>query len=424
MTDLLATACALVDPLPAGERKSLLVRWADRMERSAEILAQTITGATRKPIRLARHEVKRAVAVVRSTADAMHLIEPQPHDLGDGGKAEIVRVALGPVLAVTPFNFPLNLACHKLAPALAGGCPVLWKPSPRAPGVAELALDLLLQAGCPEGLVQLAALGDDAVAALVADERLALLSFTGSDAVGRRLQRLATRARVVLELGGNAAVILHRTADIAAAARSIAFGACANAGQSCVSVQRILIPDGRDDWRDALCAAFAALPTGDPADEGILCGPVIDAAARTRIQGLLARYAAQGGRILTGGAWKDLTLAPTLIDGLPAWAPGVHDTEAFAPLATLHRYRDMAEAMHFAELTPYGLQAGLYTDDETAIRFAFSQLNVGALVINDVPTRRDDRLPFGGMKESGCGREGTFASVLDYTQPKVLWRPG
>ncbi len=423
MPDLLATACALVDPLPSGERRSLLVRWADRLERAAESLAQTITTATQKPIRLARHEVKRAVAVVRSTADAMVLIEPRLLDLGDGGKAEITRVALGPVLAVTPFNFPLNLACHKLAPALAGGCPVIWKPSPRAPGVAELALELLDQAGCPEGLVQVAHLSDDAVAALVADERLALLSFTGSDVVGRRLQRLATRARVVLELGGNAVVILHRTTDIDAAARTIAFGACANAGQSCVSVQRILIPDERDDWRDALTAAFAALPTGDPSDEAILCGPVIDAAAKTRIQHLIARYLAQGGRFLTGGTWNDRTLAPTLIDGLPAWAPGVHDTEAFAPLATLHRYHDLAEALHFAELTPYGLQAGLYTDDDVAMRFAFSQLNVGALVINDVPTRRDDRLPFGGMKESGCGREGTFESILDFTQPKVLWRP-
>jgi glyceraldehyde-3-phosphate dehydrogenase (NADP+) len=422
MPDLLATAQALVDPLPMGERRSLLVRWADRLQLHGEEMARTITTATGKPIRLSRAEVERSLSTIRGTAEAMDLLNPRPLSLDGSGSAEIHRVPLGPVLAITPFNFPLNLALHKLAPALAAGCPVVWKPSPQAPGVAELALRLLLDADCPVGLVQLAPLRDGEVAELVADERLALLSFTGSAAVGRLLQRRCTRAQVLLELGGNAAVILHQVDDIGAAARQIAVGACAHAGQVCVSVQRIFLPVERPDWKSALVNAFRELPSGDPWAEATLNGPVISPKAKERIAGLLARYEAQNGTILTGGSWDGLVLSPTLIAGLPAIAPGVYDTEAFAPLATIHEYGDVKSAIHLAELTPFGLQCGLYTADEAVIRSAFGTIEVGTLVINDVPSRRDDRLPYGGMKDSGSGREGTLETLLAYTQPKVLWR--
>jgi acyl-CoA reductase-like NAD-dependent aldehyde dehydrogenase len=422
MPDVLATALALVDPLPPGERRSLLVRWADRLQLHAEELARAITTATRKPIRLARNEVERGLATIRGTAEAMDLLAPRSHSLDANGSAEIHRVPLGPVLAVTPFNFPLNLALHKLAPAIAAGCPVIWKPSPQAPGVAELALQHLLNADAPEGLVQIAQLDNDAVAALVRDERLAVLSFTGSAAVGHHLQKLATRAKVMLELGGNAAVILHQLDDPATVARQVALGACAHAGQVCISVQRIFIPTERPDWKQALVEAFRALPSGDPWNEATISGPLISAAAKERVSALLERYRAQGGTLLTGGGWDGLVLAPTLVDGLPAIAPGVYDTEAFAPLATIHEYGDVAGAIHLAELSPFGLQCGLYSHDEAVIQRAFAALNVGTLVVGNVPTRRDDRLPYGGMKDSGCGREGTFETVLDYTQAKVLWR--
>lgn len=424
MADLLATAQALVDPLPLGERRSLLVRWADRLERSHEAMAQKITSATGKPIRLSRTEVDRSVNTVRGTVAAMDRLAPQAISLDAAGTAEIHHVPLGPVLAVTPFNFPLNLALHKLAPALAAGCPVIWKPSPQAPGIAEFALELLDNADAPEGVVQLAHLTNDQVAALVQDDRLAVLSFTGSQAVGHHLQKLATRAKVLLELGGNAAVILHELTDPAAVARQIALGTCAHAGQVCISVQRIFVPAEHPEWTAALIEAFRALPSGDPMLDTTLNGPVISEAAKERISALLARYAAQGGRTLCGGTWNGRVLAPTLIGNLPAIAPGVYDTEAFAPLATIHEYGDIDGAIHLAELTPFGLQCGLYTRDETVIRKAFAAINVGTLVINDVPTRRDDRLPYGGMKDSGTGREGTLDTVLDYTQPKVLWRAG
>jgi aldehyde dehydrogenase (NAD+) len=424
MPDLLATAQALVDPLPIGERRSLLVRWADRIERHREALAKLITATTGKPIRLSRGEVDRGITTIRGTAEAMDRLAPQAVSLDAAGAAEVHHVPLGPVLAVTPFNFPLNLALHKLAPAIAAGCPVIWKPSPQAPGVAELVLEHLANADAPEGLVQLAHLGNEQVAALVQDERLAVLSFTGSQAVGHHLQQLVTRAKVLLELGGNAAVILHQLDDPAAVARQIALGACAHAGQVCISVQRIFVPADRPEWTTALVEAFRALPSGDPADETTLNGPVISDAAKERISALLARYAVQGGRTLCGGSWTGRVLAPTLIAGLPAIAPGVYDTEAFAPLATIHEYGDVDGAIHLAELTPFGLQCGLYTHDEAVIRKAFAAINVGTLVVNDVPTRRDDRLPYGGMKNSGTGREGTLDTVLEYTQPKVLWRAG
>lgn len=424
MADLLATAQALVDPLPPGERRSLLVRWADRIERQQEALARLITASTGKPIRLIRSEVDRGIITIRGTAAAMERLAPQAVSLDAAGSAEIHHVPLGPVLAVTPFNFPLNLALHKLAPAIAAGCPVIWKPSPQAPGVAEFVLELLTNADAPEGLVQLAHLSNDQVATMVQDERLAVLSFTGSQTVGHHLQKLATRAKVLLELGGNAAVILHQLDDPAAVARQIALGACAHAGQVCVSVQRIFVPVDHPEWTAALVAAFCALPSGDPQLDATLNGPVVSDAAKQRISALLARYAAQGGQTLCGGTWEARVLAPTLIGNLPAIAPGVYDTEAFAPLATIHEYGDVDGAIHLAELTPFGLQCGLYTHDDAVIRKAFAAINVGTLVINDVPTRRDDRLPYGGMKNSGNGREGTLDTVLEYTQPKVLWRAG
>ena len=422
MHDLISTAEALVDPLPIGERRSLLVRWADRLQRHSEEMARTITTSTGKPIRLSRNEVERGLTTIRGTAEAMDRLAPAVLSLDPGAAAELHRVPLGPVLAVTPFNFPLNLALHKLAPAIAAGCPVIWKPSPRAPGVAELALKLLLNADCPEGLVQLASLSNDEVAEIVQDERLAVLSFTGSAAVGRQLQRMCVRAQVMLELGGNAAVILHQVDDIDTVARQIAVGACAHAGQVCISVQRIFVPESQPQWKEALVRAFRELPSGDPWQESTINGPVIGEDAKSRISGLLERYRVQGGRQLTGGTWDGLVLTPTLIDGLPAIAPGVYDTEAFAPLATLHEYGDIASAIHLSELTPFGLQCGLYSHDQAVIRRAFAAINVGTLVINDVPSRRDDRLPYGGMKDSGGGREGTMETLLAYTQPKVLLR--
>jgi acyl-CoA reductase-like NAD-dependent aldehyde dehydrogenase len=422
MADLLATAQALIDPLPLGERKSLLVRWADRLQRNGEAIAQTITKSTGKPILLSRAEVERGIGTVRGTVAAMTRLAPESITLDAAGSAEIHYVPLGPVLAITPFNFPLNLALHKLAPAIAAGCPVIWKPSPQAPSVAEQIVEQLQHADAPDHLVQIAHLSNEQVSTMVQDERLAVLSFTGSKQVGHLLQRQTTRAKVLLELGGNAAVILHQVEDIKAVAQQIAIGACANAGQVCISVQRIFVPENKPEWITELIHAFNAIPSGDPLNDATINGPVVSEEAKKRIQDLITRYATQNGRILCGGTWQDRVLAPTLIGDLPAIAPGIYDTEAFAPLASVHVYGDIDGAIHLAELTPFGLQCGLYTNDEAVIQKAFATINVGTLLINDIPTRRDDRLPYGGMKDSGVGREGTLFTVLDYAQPKVLWR--
>jgi acyl-CoA reductase-like NAD-dependent aldehyde dehydrogenase len=410
-------------PPPPPERMAALRDFAETCTQRAEALARDITRSTRKPIALSRAEVTRGLATIRGTIAAAHLLEPRPVALAPG-RAEIHQRPIGPALAITPFNFPINLALHKLCPAILAGCPSLWKPSPQAPGVAEAVVEALRCSGIGEDLVRLASLGNDDVAALCADPRVALISFTGSVPVGKRLRALAAGARrVVLELGGNAAVILHRPRDLAAAVRAIAIGACANAGQSCISVQRILIPEGRAEWRDALVSAFLTVPTGDPERDETVCGPVISPAAKTRIVGLLEDLRRAGGRVLCGGTWDGLVLAPTLVEGVAAEHPLVRATEAFAPLATLHPYRDLDHALAIADDTPFGLQTGLYSDDEDAVRRALARLRVGALVVDDVPTRRDDRLPYGGMRDSGVGREGTLATVLDYCEPMVLYHP-
>ncbi len=423
MIDLLATALAA--PVPShAQRRAILLALGERLAAQRDELAAAITASTGKPVALARGEVDRAIITVRGSAAAIELLAPRRIELGAdaGADAEIHRVALGPVLAVTPFNFPLNLALHKLAPAIAAGCPSIHKPSPKAPGVAELLDAMLAGCGSPAGFTQVARLADAEVAGLIADPRLALLSFTGSASVGRRLQAATVAARVILELGGNAALIWHRVADAEAAAARAAFGACAQAGQSCISVQRIFVPDDRPEWVEALVRAFRSVSVGDPDDGRTVCGPVIDLAAKQRIVALLDSYRAAGGRVLCGGTWDGLTLAPTLIDGVDAAHPAVRTCEAFAPLATVHRYRDLDQAFAWADDTPFGLQAGLYSDDQDAIARAFARLRVGTLVVGDIPTRRDDRLPYGGFRDSGCGREGTLASVLDYSEAKVLLR--
>lgn len=424
MTDLLASALAHQDFLPLGERAALLTRWADRLQRRTDDLARVITAATGKPVRLARGEVDRAVGTIRATALQASRLAPQQIDLGESGTALVHRLPVGPVLAITPFNFPLNLAVHKLAPALLAGCPVVWKPSPKAPGVAEAALMELMQAGADGGEVQIVDLTPAEITHLAADLRLGVLSFTGSVAVGHQLQAAVTTARVVLELGGNAAVILHQTPDMTAVANQVALGACAHAGQVCISIQRILTCSDHALWREALITAFAAVPTGDPWDERVLCGPVIDEAAQARITAELAGITARGGRILCGGTWQGRVLAPTLIEGLPASDPAVRDREQFAPLAFLLPCSGVDEALTLADDTPFGLNAGIYTRDESVVAKAFARLQVGTLVVGDIPARRDDRLPYGGMKASGTGREGALAAIDTYTVDKVLWRAG
>lgn len=424
MNDHLAIAHAHVDFLPAGERASLLTRWAERLRRDQEGLARLITAATAKPLRLARQEVERGVALLHATAEELPRLAPRSVNLGDGGTAELHRLPVGPVLAITPFNFPLNLALHKIAPALLAGCPVLWKPSPKAPGVAEAILAHLLHAGADAGVVQIIPASNTEVAALAADPRLAVLSFTGSAEVGRALQAVALHARVVLELGGNAAVIVHRTTQPEDVARRIAHGACANAGQVCISVQRILVPANEPLWRTALIDAFTRIPAGDPWIDATLCGPLIDDSAVQRITNELSGVVARGGTILTGGTFTGRTLAPTLIAGLPASDPAVRDREIFAPIAYMLPYTSIDEALTIADNTPFGLSAGIFTDDEAVISAAFARIQVGTLVIGDVPTRRDDRLPYGGVKGSGTGREGAFVAVDTYLIDKVLWRAG
>jgi len=422
--DLLARMSSWQAPA-LTERLATLRRFAALLTHRGEAMAVAITRATRKPITLARAEVTRATAVAQGTMVTAGGLAMEGLRLGkEHGWAQVHHLPLGPVLAITPFNFPLNLAMHKIAPALAAGCPIIWKPSPQAPGVAELCQALLLEAGFSTQALQVVHLGNDEVLAMCGDPRLALVSFTGSVTVGHALQAATRRARCILELGGNAAAILQDVPRPAQEAPKLAASACGHAGQVCISLQRILYPRSRPEWPELLTSAFRAVPSGDPWQDATVCGPVISPDAKERITTLLAGYQAAGGRVLCGGTWDGLVLAPTLIDGVPAAHPLVRDTEVFAPIATLHPYGDLDEAVTIADDTPFGLQASLYSNDAEATQRALARLRVGTVVLNHVPSTRDDRLPYGGTKDSGNGREGTFDAVFDYCQQRVLLHPG
>jgi acyl-CoA reductase-like NAD-dependent aldehyde dehydrogenase len=413
------------NPPPLATRLQGLRRFAALLTHRSEDMASLITRATAKPITLSRAEVMRALSTLQGTIATAAAMSPRHLQVGKlHGWAQVHRLPLGVVLAVTPFNFPLNLALHKLAPAHAAGCPVLWKPSPQAPGVAESVRSLMTEAGIDAGAVVVCPWSNEEVEAACADHRLAVMTFTGSVAVGRHLQGLTRRARSLLELGGNAAVILDQVRDPAPVAAKVAAAACAHAGQVCISVQRIFHPVGSPEWPGLLQEAFRALPQGDPWREETVCGPVISVAAKERISQVLSGYRDAGGTVLCGGTWDGLVLAPTLIAGVAPSHPLVRDTEIFAPIATLHPYHDLDQAVDLVNDTPFGLQAALYNNDEKATQRAFERLQVGTLVLNEVPSQRDDRLPYGGMKDSGVGREGTFESVFDYCQFHVLYHPG
>jgi acyl-CoA reductase-like NAD-dependent aldehyde dehydrogenase len=325
------------------------------------------------------------------------------------------------VLAITPFNFPLNLVAHKLAPAIAAGCPVVLKPASQTPGPALLLAAALDQAGLPKGALSvIPSRGSDAER-LAADDRIAKLTFTGSMAVGWRLKELGWRRRVTLELGGNAAVIVEPDAgDLDAIARRIAGAAYGYAGQSCISVQRVLAHERiYVDLRRALEEATRQLATGDPADEAVVCGPLIDAANAERVEQWIADGVAAGGRLLAGGRREGSIVRPALLEEVPHRCDIVSD-EVFGPAAVLDPYEDFSQALNLVNDSRYGLQAGVFTSDTSKIQEAWMKLDVGGIIHNDVPTWRADPMPYGGVKGSGVGREGPEWAVREMTEERLL----
>jgi glyceraldehyde-3-phosphate dehydrogenase (NADP+) len=339
---------------------------------------------------------------------------------GEGRIGLTRRFPVGTVLAITPFNAPLLLVAHKLGPALAAGCPCIVRPASKTPLSALSLARILLDAGALPAAVSVVPCRTEIAEQLVRDERVKMLSFTGSPAVGWHLRRLAATPRVTLELGGNGAVIVEPDADLDYVAQRCAFGGFLRAGQACISVQRLYAHSSVvHALQEKLLAKIGELRTGNPLDEATVVGGLIDEAAAEKAEALVEEAVAAGGRVLCGGTRQGTVLAPTLLVDVPEGLR-VCAEEAFAPIVVLSAYENVDEVIERANDTPYGLQAGLFTNDIRVINRAFERLEVGALIVNDVNTFRVDQMPYGGAKRSGHGREGMRWTIREMTEERLL----
>src|SRR5579859_4068418 len=417
-----AAAHALESPLPAHERAAILDRVADLLRERHEDMAQTICAEAGKPIRAARVEASRAVstytfAAVEARKLAGDVIPMGASEAGEGKIAFTLRRPIGVIGAISPFNFPCNLVAHKLAPALAAGCPVVLKPASQTPLSALLLAELEQEAGLPAGWLSVVVgraseIGD----VLVEDERVKLITFTGSGEVGWGLQERAPRKRVKLELGNSTPVIVAADADLDEAAAKLAGNAFAFAGQSCISVQRIYVERSAFD---AFVAAFVpkvdALKVGDPADDDTDVGPVIDEDARTRIRAWIEEA---DGSVLTGGEHEGL-IRPTVLANVSDDRK-VSCEEVFGPVVVVNPVDSVDEAIERANGTRYGLQAGVFTSSiDTALRAA-DGLEFGGVIVNEAPTFRSDQMPYGGVKASGNTKEGPASAVRELTEERLV----
>jgi acyl-CoA reductase-like NAD-dependent aldehyde dehydrogenase len=417
---------AMQAPLPAHERAEILSRVADALATRADEAARLICAEAGKPMKAARVEASRAVstytmAAVEARKLAGEVVPMDASQAGEGKLAFTQRVPIGVVGAISPFNFPLNLVAHKIAPALAAGCAVVLKPAAQTPLSALFLAKLEQEAGLPAGWLNVlvgpsSEIGD----VLVEDPRVALITFTGSGAVGWKLRERAPRKRVNLELGNATPVIVEADADVQLAASRCAANAFSFAGQSCISVQRILVhEDVYEPFRDALVPLVEALAVGDPADEATDVGPLIAPSERERVLEWIEEARAGGATVLTGGTVEDDLLRPTVVDSPPKDARLACD-EVFGPVCTLQRYATLDEAIELANATRYGLQAGIFTANVTSAVTAATRLEFGGVTINEAPTFRADQMPYGGVKDSGNTREGPAWAVREMTEERLV----
>jgi acyl-CoA reductase-like NAD-dependent aldehyde dehydrogenase len=411
----------------APHRRAAILETASlEVTRRRDELARVIVEEAGKPVTLARLEAERCAETLADAARVARTPHAELLDLGGFASGEkrmglLRRFPLGVVVGISPFNFPLNLVAHKLAPAVAAGCPIVLKPASQTPTPALLLAEILHAAGLPGGAVNVVPCGGSQAAALLADARVKLLTFTGSAEVGWELKRALWDRRVTLELGGNAAVVVEPDCgDLAAVARRIAAGAFGYAGQSCISVQRVLVQQSiAGGLRDALVAAAAACPTGDPSDPDVVCGPMITAGDVDRIERWVRDAESAGTRRLTPWRREGSLAWPTLLEDAPRDA-AVWAGEAFGPIAAIATYRTFEEAMEIVNASSYGLQAGLFTSDAEKIQRFFERVEVGGIIQGDIPSWRTDPMPYGGVKQSGVGREGARYAVEEMTEPRLL----
>ncbi len=411
--------------LPSYERQAVLAHCVTRFQERFEELALALCVEAGKPIRDARGEVTRLIDTFRIAAEESVRMtgEVQPLDISPrarGYQGMWKRVPIGPCSFISPFNFPLNLAAHKIAPALAVGCPFVMKPASRTPLGAIIIGEVLAETDLPKGAFSILPAHRDGADLFTTDERLKLLSFTGSPEVGWDLKARAGKKKVILELGGNAAVIVDERADLDDAVERIIFGAFYQSGQSCIGVQRIIAHASLyDELRDRLVAKTKTLVMGDPKDEKTFIGPMIDEKEAKRLESWIESARADGARLLCGGRREGAMLEATLLEGVGRKAK-LYAEEAFGPVAILSKFDDFDAAIDEVNDSRFGLQTGVFTRDlERALR-AWDRLDVGGVVVGDVPSYRVDNMPYGGVKDSGLGREGVRFAMEDMTEIRNL----
>ena len=411
--------------LPIHVRAEALMHISRRLEERSQEIADLIAREGGKPLKWAKVEAARAVSTFRWAAEECRREGGQLMRLDTeaslGTRIGLVRrFPLGPVLAITPFNFPVNLVAHKMAPALAVGAPIVIKPATKTPLGALLLGELFCETDLPEGMLSVLPIGGSEAGELARDERFAKISFTGSSQVGWDLKQADPRKAVTLELGGNAGVIVHSDADLDRAAQRIAFGGFYQAGQSCIAVQRVLVHQSiADEFSDKLTAEVEKLKTGDPMDAETDVGPVIDSDALERISGWVDEAVASGAEVLAGGKREDPFYLPTILTKTDTTMK-VRCEEIFGPVVTLSTYSDFEDAIAEVNSSRYGLQAGVFTSDIERIMVAHRDLEVGGVIQNDVSSFRADQMPYGGTKDSGSGREGLRWAMDEMTEPRIL----
>jgi len=411
---------------PPYVRAELLRRVVSLLESCKGDFVRLIVAEAGKPVVLAESEVNRTIATFTIAAEEARRMEQEcvPLDAFASGKGHFGitrRFPIGVIAAITPFNFPLNLVAHKVAPCLATGNCMVLKPSGRTPLSSLLLGAMLMEAGMQPGQVNIITCSNEEVDHLVLHPGVKMVSFTGSASVGWRIKERAGRKRVALELGGNAAVVVHRDADLDKASAMIASATFGYAGQSCISVQRIFVHQPvYEDFKERLLARTRfKIKTGDPRDRNVIVGPMIDSDAVKRVQEWIEEAKKRGATVFCGGSAENNCLEPTLLENVDSKCK-LYCEEAFAPVAILKPYDEFYDVLNTVNRSDYGLQAGIFTQDITRAMHAFSVLEVGGVIINNVPTWRVENMPYGGVKSSGTGREGVKYAMEEMTEPKLL----
>ena len=421
-------AVSAAEPLadmPTYERQAVLEHCVSRFKERFDELSHALCVEAGKPINDARGEVSRLIDTFKIAAEESTRFngELQALDISPRAKGYMgmwKRVPIGPCSFVSPFNFPLNLAAHKIAPAIAVGCPFVMKPASRTPLGAIIIGEVLGETNLPKGAFSILPCSRDGADLFTVDDRLKLLSFTGSPGVGWDLKARCGKKKVVLELGGNAAVVVDADTDLDDAVERIIFGAFYQSGQSCIGVQRILIHEEiYDTLKDKLVAKASKLIAGDPKDEKTFVGPMISEGEASRLSGWIEEAEKAGGRVLCGGKREGSMLEATLLEAVPLDTK-ICTEEAFGPVAVLQKFASWDEAINMVNDSKFGLQAGIFTRDFYKVQRAWDKLDVGGVVVGDVPSYRVDNMPYGGVKDSGLGREGVRFAMEDMSEIRNL----